>query len=191
MDKNIEVIQINDNLKSDTVLENESNVPCITLSIIVLLSLLCNLLTVTFIIFMIIGLIETPNSKINNTCSDSHLWYYLLVALIIALLLILQRINSKKDDPRSLICSITEIILSIVMLIWGGYELFSVNCINHFNNTILYKISLAYWILIIIIYGIATTILIFYKINKKKMLKEKINVNINDIVNNIKNDQLV
>lgn len=96
------------------------------------------------LIFGIFVLVTTPN---NNS-----IWFYLLVSIILLFLSMTLVLFSKKDDNI-----LTKIIIIALChtcnIIWGGYELFN----NNFHQTILYKLSLVYWILSLII--VSTTII--------------------------------
>jgi hypothetical protein len=173
----METIEINNYARSDYIDEesdeNESKILC-NLIFIIIFSFTISSLLIIFIVYMIIGLIQTSINEINNSCPKSHLWYYSLIALILLIMQNIQIINSKKDSKISLIMSCIQILQSIVMLIWGSYELFGINCVNEFKDTILYNTALIYWILIIVMYCIYIMILV--NKNKKKIIESQKNL---------------
>lgn len=139
---------------------NEHN---LTLNFILLLifSIIIFSITLTLIIFDIIALIQPV---IN--CNGSNLWYYLLVSIIITILSFLHNICMHKETEIGIANSILYFCGCSGMLIWGGYELFIIPCST---NKILYKVSLANWILLSI-YNILFVYLIYYCFLKKQII---------------------
>jgi hypothetical protein len=135
---NYNVEQINEPL-------NKNNGLCMFLTIVVStlvssISLIAGI--IIFYIFSIVGLIYTPNDEVNQLCCNSNLWYYLTTGLV------LNFINVIFYKNKDILFGHLEIIIFSLlgMICWGGYELFSISCINNLYDTILYKSSLTYWV---------------------------------------------
>ena len=128
---------------------------------------------ITFIIFLIIGLINTSLKETYDLCNESHLWIYGIVSLLL-ILKIKNTINIFIKDDYNTTYTRIEILINIVMFFWGIFEFFNIKCINNLNNTILYKTTLIYWIIVnIILFGLFFKFYICYKKN----------INTNDIEN--------
>ena len=80
-------------------------------------------------------------------CEKSNLWYYLTTIFIVN---ILNTQSSNKDETNR---GIYLFLVLTGLFIWGAYELFGVNCVNELNTTLLYKLSLAYWITSCVLLG--------------------------------------
>lgn len=144
------------------------NEPNLTLHFIILLifSIIIFCISITLIIFDIIALIQPV---IN--CSGSNLWYYLLVSIIVTILSFLHNICMSKETEIGIPKTILYLFGCSGILIWGGYELFGIPCIA---NNILYKVSLANWILLSI-YNMLFIYLIYCSLLKKQLINNKIN----------------
>lgn len=97
-------------------------------------------------------------------CNGSNLWYYILVSIIITILLFLHNIFMNKDTEIGITKYFLYLSCGSGMLIWGGYELFTITCIT---NNILYKVSLANWIILLAIYSILFVYFIYSYFLKK------------------------
>ena len=111
---------------------------------IIFISLGLFLSIISYIIFAIFGLINTSLHEQNELCSNSHLWIYSLVSLILLINVknIIGDIIKEKADNNYLIIKLS---LLIFMIGWGGYEFYGIDCINKLSDTMLYKSSFAYW----------------------------------------------
>lgn len=97
------------------------------------------------IVFIIFTIISLSIYKINNLCPESNLWYFVLTSLLI---FIFSLVNYKVNNTSSkyiynILC---YLIISSTLITWGTYELFYITCVNKISNTMLYNISIIYWI---------------------------------------------
>jgi hypothetical protein len=105
--------------------------------------------SIVFFVFAIKAIIETQWNDVTDLCEDSNLWYYLTSILVFNIL------NRNLNDDKEKNKEVFIIVISLIgLFIWGAYELFGVKCINNLNTTLLYKLSLAYWIFVVVILGI-------------------------------------
>ena len=102
-------------------------------------------LLLTYIIIALIGIYDISSNSNLQKCNDSHLIIYSFITLIL-LVKINNTIICLTKDKNEIYIYIIEIISTIIMCIWGIYEFFGVDCINHLTDTILYKSCFAYWI---------------------------------------------
>lgn len=168
-------------------MESNKNLCCLTSSI-VFFSIVIFIATVCYIVFAIIGLVNTSLNKESDLCSDSHLWIYSLISLILLLKSknTIAVLTQKEDDKNyNFIQTICEILILLGMCVWGAYEFFGVKCVNELNNTILYKTSFAYWIVNSILLFLLLLIMIigFFSI----VCITENNTTINTLIHEIKN----
>ena len=109
--------------------------------LILLFSIILVGLILTYIVFAIIGLINTPLEEQYNLCSNSNLWIYGIVSLLVLSNNIL---NIPKLNTNKIL--IIRFLILIIMIIWGIYEFIIVSCVNNLSYTILYKATIIYWI---------------------------------------------
>jgi len=133
----------------------------INLTIIITLCILVLLIYILFLIFGIINLVS-------NNYSIKNVWYYLLVSVIQLVISKIMILFSSKEDDYLYQKIIIIILFYIGNIVWGGYTL------SNYDNTTLYKIALAYWILSLFIVSMCTV----YFINYKK--KEEVPIDIKD-----------
>jgi hypothetical protein len=124
---------------------NINNNKCSYLTCEVLLIILSSIILVgsilTYIVFAIIGLINTPLEEQYNLCTTSNLWIYSIVSLLVLSNNIL---NIPKLNTNKIL--VIRLLILIIMIIWGIYEFIIVNCVNNLRYTILYKVTIIYWI---------------------------------------------
>ncbi len=170
-DKLIQQNKISDNYNDNTIIiintEDNNNLidkPILytrnylyyLISITLCISFLILLCIIIFIIFTIIGL-STFNT--NKLCPNSNLWYYVLTSLLIFIFSLLNyKINNSSD--KYLCNIICYLIISSTLIIWGTYELFYITCVKQVSDTILYNISIIFWIYNISFCGINTGLLL-------------------------------
>lgn len=109
-----------------------------TMIIIILLSFILLGLVVVYLFFSINELLHY-----SNNCIQSNLWDYLLLSVIFICIIQLYVIISKKNTLHTYFINFTFII-SLVMIVWGIYELFFINCVNKHN--IIYNLSIIFWV---------------------------------------------
>lgn len=95
-----------------------------------------------FIIFTIISLSRFNTKKL---CPDSNLWYFVLASLLIFIFsLVNYKINNTSNKYiYNILC---YLIMSTTIITWGTYELFYIKCVDKLSDTLLYNISVIYWI---------------------------------------------
>jgi hypothetical protein len=125
-------------------LMNERN---LTIDFILLLIFSIMIFSITIILIIFDGI---ALSQPVIFCNGSNLWYYILVSIIITILLFLHNIFMNKDTKIGITKYFIYLSCGSGMLIWGGYELFTITCIT---NNILYKVSLVNWIILLAIYS--------------------------------------
>jgi hypothetical protein len=127
-----------------------------TLQKIITIILLSLILLGCFIIYIFYSI----NSLLyySNNCLQSNLWDYLLLSLIFICLIQLYIIISNKNTTHNYFI-LFVFIISSMMIGWGIYELFFVDCIN--KHSIIYYLSLIYWIFSCIL----VIFILFNKIN--------------------------
>lgn len=118
-------------------------------------------LIILYLIYFTISIITLSNFSINlekSMCKSSHIWEYLLTSLIIIGLKIrlLLEINNKYIN--------IIIIVPLLLLCWGIYEIYGVSCISNLQNTDLYKIVIIQILMYMVWYGILLFISIYNKI---------------------------
>lgn len=139
-------------------LMNERN---LTFDFILLLTFSIIIFSITIILIIFDGI---ALSQPVIFCNGSNLWYYILVSIIITILLFLHNIFMNKDIEIGITKYFLYLSCGSGMLIWGGYELFTITCIT---NNILYKVSLANWIILLAIYSILFVYFIYSYFLKK------------------------
>ena len=154
----------NNEIENNEIENNETNFYNF-IKITLCISYLCIICLLLLIIFTIIILVNT--NKNNNVCPSSNLWYYTLVSLLLLILSIIYYKNNNKHEKYfyNIIC---YLVITSIIIGWGTYEIFCINCINKLYNTNLYKIAIIHWIYNISFCGINTGLflgLILYSIN--------------------------
>lgn len=110
---------------------------------------------ITYIVYVIMSLSQTSYSEQKKLCEKSNAWLYLLLGMIInAIVGSYTSIQKSSDDNNKLNRIYLKYLTCVVFTIWGCVELFSVNCVNELNNTLLYTMLEVSVICNIIITGI-------------------------------------
>ena len=141
----------------------------ITFVVIIVLGLIA--LEITFLVFSIKALVITSVNDVNHVCSKSHLWEYLLVALICSFILPCGLNEKKTDTLLKIYCdTFLQFGFRIAFVLWGIHEIFDVDCVSYLNDTLLYKVSFIYVILNIIILGLTTIVLFMFLFVKSSLV---------------------
>jgi hypothetical protein len=94
--------------------------------------------SIIYFIFTVVGLVKESYNEQLNQCSNSHLWIYILVNLVVNglnAILVYYSIYKKQT------CTDKEnLYVFLGLLAWGCYELFGVRCVENLQSTMLYKI---------------------------------------------------
>jgi len=97
-----------------------------------------------FVVYMIIGLSETSNRDIQETCSDNNLWTSMLASFIIVSLSTSNTAKSQYETQKSeqnISVYLCSLIINTTCLIWIYNNLFT-DCIHeNFHDTTLYTIA--------------------------------------------------
>ena len=99
---------------------------------------------VVILMFTFKALIETKWSDVSEVCQESNLWYYLTTIFIMCILDIKNIVSNSKNRLNNIN---TEFTISLGLFIWGLYEFVGIKCVNNLESTLLYKLSLSFWIL--------------------------------------------
>lgn len=129
----------------------------------------CIALSIAFVVYEIVGMVNTPINKQHDICNSSQLWIYNLVSLILVLYKSNIYVNmqqemkqeSKKNENVITFCAfLFEFLITLGMGIWGIHEFYNVSCVDELKNVILYKSAFIYFIFSII-YFIILCLLLF------------------------------
>ncbi len=118
-------------------------------------------LLIVYLVFMFKAILETQWDDVSDVCEKSNLWYYLTTVFIIQIFNKnddLSENENKKENKKSANNGFL-FLCSIGLFIWGAYELFGISCVSELKSTLLYKLSLASWILSCVVLGILTIFL--------------------------------
>jgi len=88
---------------------------------------------ITNCVFSIIALVETSHKELQEDCPETNIWIYLLVILITSnstTRIACKSLTDSKDNGVVLGCSL---ISNLAIIIWGGYELWGINCVDKSN----------------------------------------------------------
>ena len=102
--------------------------PCLaTTSICLVVLLAIGLIggVVTFSVYSVVALINNSNHSIQDICSGSNLWSFLLVTLIAGFLQSSQSATSAASDSRGakLMSALCVVVVQIGFMVWAGLEL--------------------------------------------------------------------
>lgn len=95
---------------------------------------------VPIMVFDIVGLTETTAKEIKDECPRSYLWVYVLTSLIFLGINSITNLMCSSNDSENSFSS--NIFVNIGLFIWGCIELFDVECVGEFDDTVLYKMSI-------------------------------------------------
>ena len=98
-------------------------------------------LVVVFYVYGIIALCDTSYKEVSTMCSDSNLWYFLLILLILNLSSS-KSLVSKASKESNGCGSVIAFLIYMGYISWGTYELFGISCVDQLHDTLLWKMSL-------------------------------------------------
>lgn len=103
--------------------------------------------TIAVVVLDIIALKDTSNIDVHDKCSESALWPYVLVSLILTCsnLMFSSNSSANKNDKKQGI-TINTSIVSVAIFVWGCIELWGIDCVNNMSHTLLYKMALVHLI---------------------------------------------
>jgi len=91
---------------------------------------------VTYYVFCIMALIEDSHKSIQETCSESNLWPFILTVLIINLG-VLQNSSKGKDGPNP-VAVVVSILVLVSLCTWGSIEFWN-DCVQKkLSDTLLF-----------------------------------------------------
>ena len=168
---------------------SRSTICCLYTATIILFS--CEL---AYLTFGIIYLIEFYD--ISNECTESNLWVYVLVSLILSTFSVNIKSNNEDKKITALICSLFFLaLINTSMTIWGGLELMSYSklCKQLFESN-LWKVGLASFVIQLFVSFLTTVgfMCVFYYFNTMET-RNTINIQQNDVniqINNGENTQV-
>ena len=112
----------------------------------------------SYYVFSIMSLTEISNKTVQNRCSNSNLWSYLLTVLIINIVVLDRAKKGTKDNDTggTIIGSIISFIIMVSLCAWGSIEFWNSCVQDKLSNTLLFKmvevtIYLQYSVIAIII----------------------------------------
>ena len=169
--------------------ESPSIICCLYTAIIILFS--CEL---AYLTFGIIYLIE--DYIISKECTESNLWVYVLVSLILSTFSVNIKSNNEDKKTTALICSVIFLaLINVSMTIWGGLELmsYSKSCKQLFESN-LWNVGLTSFVVQLFVSFISTIgfMCVFYYFNTIET-RNTINIQQNDVniqINNGENIQV-
>ena len=92
--------------------------------------------SVTYYVFCIMALIEDSHKSIQETCSDSNLWPFILTVLIINLG-VAQNSSKGKDGPNP-VSVVVSILVLVSLCTWGSIEFWN-DCVQEkLSDTLLF-----------------------------------------------------
>ena len=131
-----------------------------------IIGLLCAI--ATDIVYIIMALVNTSSTELQDICPETNLWAFLLVYLLIGTVTNQLIAKDASSEERSYIKIISKIIINLCVLCWGSYELWGVDCVNEIKSNLIYKMALinvvSSWI-INVIATIIYSIVVLYKYN--------------------------
>lgn len=97
---------------------------------------------ITWIVFAIKSIIRVSNKDITQVCPKSSLWYCMLAVLCSQGFGMIISSNRSNNDDRKFdkLVSATNIIISLIMLVWSAIELFHPCAVHNLNNNRVYKL---------------------------------------------------
>ena len=129
------------------------NVCCPCISCFSVISLVTA--SITYLVFAIIGLVNTSHKEIQDICPNSNIWIYLLVILILNGGFFGNNIKAIGERKKSGACGIIcNLLLQMGFLCWGAYEIWGVSCVDEIRPDLVYTMAEINVIATIVIIGI-------------------------------------
>lgn len=99
-------------------------------------------LNVLFIVYGSMGLSYTSYSQSHEMCEQTHVWEFLLAAIIFSVSICGCVSGNELKSPIPL--AVPILLTSATLSIWGLYEFYKVSCVSNLHDTLLYKVSYIY-----------------------------------------------
>jgi len=106
---------------------------CLTILLVLMIITIIGCI-IAIVIFDILALKEYSPDKVDEMCSGSGIWYYVLVSLII---IFIQIVISNENNKNSN----SNLLIGIGMAIWGSIELWGSNCQSKLYGTSIYQMA--------------------------------------------------
>ena len=152
--------QINDKLSSESYFHKIIKLIYNFLKklIIYLLMTAYVLLMPIYNITMIIALVTWKNKDQKKYCLTSNLYEYGIISIVVVTFIFYQtyiinkKANNNFNEYYNYIINYSgiQIVMLILLILWGIYEFYYVNCINNLNDIFLYKCLFVYFIFLIV-----------------------------------------
>jgi hypothetical protein len=118
---------------------------------------------VTFSVYSVVALINNSNNSIQDVCSGSNLWSFLLVTLIVGLLQSSQSASSAASESRGakLMSALCVVVVQIGLMVWSGLELWANRCAaNNLSENLVYKMVHTWFFISATAFGLVIIIVI-------------------------------
>lgn len=102
------------------------------------------------LVYSITALVKTSHEDIQDECSSSNLWIYMIVVLAVSWFQGAAKKNTNDAVNNTIMFAIKSAIdltLSVGVIAWGGYELWGVSCANELHSEMLYTVAEIYFFL--------------------------------------------
>ena len=118
---------------------------------------------ITFSVYSVIALINNSNNSIQDVCSGSNLWSFLLVTLIAGFLQSSQSASSAASESRGakMMSALCVVVVQIGFMVWAGFELWANRCAaNNLSDNLIYKMVHAWFFIAATAFGLVIIIVI-------------------------------
>jgi hypothetical protein len=118
---------------------------------------------ITFTVYSVIALINNSNNSIQDVCSGSNLWSFLLVTLIAGFLQSSQSASSAASESRGakMMSVLCVVVVQIGFMVWAGLELWANRCAaNNLSDNLIYKMVHAWFFIAATAFGLVIIIVI-------------------------------
>ena len=118
---------------------------------------------ITFSVYSVIALLDNSNNSIQDVCSGSNLWSFLLVTLIAGFLQSSQSASSAASESRGakLMSALCVVVVQIGFMVWAGLELWANRCAaNNLSDNLVYKMVHTWFFIASAAFGLVIIIVI-------------------------------
>ena len=118
---------------------------------------------ITFTVYSVIALINNSNNSIQDVCSGSNLWSFLLVTLIAGFLQSSQSASSAASESRGakMMSVLCVVVVQIGFMVWAGFELWANRCAaNNLSDNLIYKMVHTWFFIAATAFGLVIIIVI-------------------------------
>ena len=118
---------------------------------------------ITFSVYSVIALINNSNNSIQDVCSGSNLWSFLLVTLITGFLQSSQSASSAASESRGakMMSALCVVVVQIGFMVWAGFELWANRCAaNNLSDNLIYKMVHTWFFIAATAFGLVIIIVI-------------------------------